>query len=189
MNAASGSQPARGVIVAPLIEFHPDRIVVGSCTLFLRDGKRCTYAVGTPLEVAYTEVDGRRDVDSITPGLTVLVRGSSRASPRAPLRTYLTSLGRPPPTIDDGATPMRGGVDRPPRPNPICAVCAKSILPQVPRYRHGLTSVRGRQEPESVEVGSAEDLNRARRGSLERAALDERGSDRERSESCTRSRG
>jgi len=67
MNAASGSQPARGVIVAPLIEFHPDRIVVGSCTLFLRDGKRCTYAVGTPLEVAYTEVDGRRDVDSITP--------------------------------------------------------------------------------------------------------------------------
>src|SRR5216684_3201032 len=66
MNAASCSQPARGVIVAPLIEFHPDRIVVGSCTLLLRDGKRCTYAVGTPLEVAYTEVDGRRDVDSIT---------------------------------------------------------------------------------------------------------------------------
>jgi hypothetical protein len=56
MNAASGSQPARGVIVAPLVESHPDRIVVGSCTLFLRDGKRCTYAVGTSLEVAYTEV-------------------------------------------------------------------------------------------------------------------------------------
>jgi len=66
MNAASGSQPARGVIVAPLVESHPDRIVVGSCTLFLRDGKRCTYAVRTSLEVAYTEVDGRRDVDSIT---------------------------------------------------------------------------------------------------------------------------
>ncbi len=67
MNAGSGNQPARGVIVAPLIESHPDRIVVGSCTLFLRDGKRCTHAVGTPVEVAYTEVDGRRDVDSITP--------------------------------------------------------------------------------------------------------------------------
>jgi hypothetical protein len=35
--------------------------------MFLRDGKRCTHAVGTPVEVAYTEVDGRRDVDSITP--------------------------------------------------------------------------------------------------------------------------
>jgi len=67
MDAASGSRPARGVIVAPLVESHPDRIVVGSATLFLRDGKRCTHAVGTPLEVAYTEVDGRRDVDSITP--------------------------------------------------------------------------------------------------------------------------
>ena len=67
MDAASGSKPARGVIVAPLIESHLDRIVVGSCILFLRDGKRCTYAVGTPLEVAYTEIDGRRDVDSIAP--------------------------------------------------------------------------------------------------------------------------
>jgi len=67
MDAASGGQPVRGVIVAPLIESHPDRIVVGSCTLFLPDGKRCAYVVGTPLEVAYTEVDGRRDVDSITP--------------------------------------------------------------------------------------------------------------------------
>jgi hypothetical protein len=67
MDAASGSQPACGVIVAPLVESHPDRIVVGSCTLFLREGKQCSYAVGTPVEVAYTEVDGRRDVDSITP--------------------------------------------------------------------------------------------------------------------------
>jgi hypothetical protein len=67
MDAASGSKPARGVIVAPLTESHPDRIVVSSCTLFLRDGKRCTYPVGTPVEVVYTEVDGRRDVDSITP--------------------------------------------------------------------------------------------------------------------------
>jgi hypothetical protein len=28
---------------------------------------RCTYPVGTPVEVIYTEVDGQRDVDSITP--------------------------------------------------------------------------------------------------------------------------
>jgi hypothetical protein len=67
MDAASGSQPARGVIVAPLLESLPDRIVVGSRTLFLRDGKRWTYPVGTPVEVIYTEIDGRRHVDNITP--------------------------------------------------------------------------------------------------------------------------
>jgi len=27
------------------------------------------------------------------------------------------------------------------KPNPICALCEKSILPGAPRYRHGLTSV------------------------------------------------
>lgn len=64
MDAASGSQPARGV--APLLESLPDRIVVGSRTLFLRDGKRCTYPVGTPVEVIYTEIDGRRHADNIT---------------------------------------------------------------------------------------------------------------------------
>ena len=67
MDAASGSQPARGVIEAPLIESLPDRLVVGSCTLFLRGGKRCAYPVGTPVEVTYTEIDGRRHVDNITP--------------------------------------------------------------------------------------------------------------------------
>ncbi len=66
MDGASGDTPARGVLYAHLSESHPDRIVVGSCTVFLRDGKRCTYAVGTPVEGASTEVDGRRDVDSIT---------------------------------------------------------------------------------------------------------------------------
>jgi hypothetical protein len=59
------SPPAHGVIVAPLTESYPDRIVLGSFTLFLRAGKICTYAVGTPLEVLYTEVAGRREVDNI----------------------------------------------------------------------------------------------------------------------------
>jgi hypothetical protein len=75
MDAASGSKPARGedgrslahgVIVSLLVEAHPDRIVVGSRTLFLRDGTVCTYLSGTNLEVHYTELDGRAEVQSIT---------------------------------------------------------------------------------------------------------------------------
>jgi hypothetical protein len=54
------------VIVAPLIASHPDRIVVGSRTLVLRDGKTCTYALGTNLEVVYTEQNGRAEAESIT---------------------------------------------------------------------------------------------------------------------------
>ncbi|MGH9893372.1 MAG: hypothetical protein ACREA0_15565 [bacterium] len=56
-----------GVIIGPLKESHPDRIVIADGTLFLRDGARCNYALGTPLEVVYTEQGGRRDVDKITP--------------------------------------------------------------------------------------------------------------------------
>ena len=63
----NGNAPAHGVIVAPLKEAHPDRIVLSDRTFFLRDGATCNYAPGTPLEVAYTELDGRRDVDRITP--------------------------------------------------------------------------------------------------------------------------
>ena len=61
-----GSVPARGIIVAPL-KAHPDRIILGDRTFFLRDGATCNYLPGTPLEVTYTELDGRRDVESITP--------------------------------------------------------------------------------------------------------------------------
>jgi hypothetical protein len=67
MNTASGGQPARGVIVAPLTEAHPDRIVVGGRVLFLRDGMICPYSLGTPLEVVFTEQDGRSHADRITP--------------------------------------------------------------------------------------------------------------------------
>jgi hypothetical protein len=67
MDAASGSQPARGVIVSPLIASHPDRIVVGSSTLFLSDGMACGYPPGTTLEVEYTEQNGRRQAEKITP--------------------------------------------------------------------------------------------------------------------------
>ena len=56
-----------GVIIGPLTESRPDRTVLGGSILFLRDGAPCNYALGTPLEVVYTEQDGRRDVDKITP--------------------------------------------------------------------------------------------------------------------------
>lgn len=56
----------RGVIIAPLTESHPGRIILGGSILFLRDGATCNYTLGTPLEVAYTEQDGRKDVDTIT---------------------------------------------------------------------------------------------------------------------------
>lgn len=77
MDAASSSQPAReaavrgsvasGVVYAPLKEVHPERIVVGERVLFLRDGATCTYTIGTPLEVIFTERDGRSFADKITP--------------------------------------------------------------------------------------------------------------------------
>jgi hypothetical protein len=75
MDAASGSQPARGdgdgiahpVIIALLTEVHPDRIVVGDRTLFLRKGQNCLHALGTNLEVVYTEQGGRSEVERITP--------------------------------------------------------------------------------------------------------------------------
>ena len=78
MGAASGGQPAReksssrpiafGVLSAPLKESHPDRIIMGDRVLFLRNGTTCTYAVGTTLEVTFTEQqDGRSFADQITP--------------------------------------------------------------------------------------------------------------------------
>lgn len=77
MDAASGGQPARGeslvrpvvsgVIYAPLKESHSDRIVVGDRVLFLRDGVTCAYVSGAPLEVTFTEQDGRSLADKITP--------------------------------------------------------------------------------------------------------------------------
>lgn len=72
---ASGSQPARaeetriarGLMVAPLREVHPDRIVVGDRTFFLRDRTTCTYTLGTTLEIFYTEQNGRAMAENITP--------------------------------------------------------------------------------------------------------------------------
>ena len=37
------------------------------CTLFLGDGMVCSYSLETPLEVEYTEQNGRRRADKITP--------------------------------------------------------------------------------------------------------------------------
>jgi hypothetical protein len=67
MDAASGGQPARGVVVGRLTEVHSDRIVIGSATLYLRDGASCTHVVRMTLGVVYTEQDGRRYMDSVAP--------------------------------------------------------------------------------------------------------------------------
>ena len=76
MDAASGGQPARGnggtppaygVMIGELKEALPDRIVMADRAFFLRDGMKCSYPPGTPLQVVYTEQDGRREVESITP--------------------------------------------------------------------------------------------------------------------------
>jgi hypothetical protein len=40
--------------------------VVDGQTLYLRDGKTCHHPLGTALEVAYVEIDGRRYVEQIT---------------------------------------------------------------------------------------------------------------------------
>jgi hypothetical protein len=58
-----------GVILGPLTEVYPDRIVVGGArTLFLRDGEACRYEIGIGLEVIFTEQDdGRGSVQRITP--------------------------------------------------------------------------------------------------------------------------
>jgi len=44
----------------------PDRIVLADRVVYLRNGP-CPYAVGTALEVEYSERDGRRTVEKITP--------------------------------------------------------------------------------------------------------------------------
>jgi hypothetical protein len=65
MSAASSGEPARGVVIGRLNESRPDRIVVGSSILYLREGVPCTHEVGTFLGVTYTtEEDGRRYVVS-----------------------------------------------------------------------------------------------------------------------------
>jgi uncharacterized protein YqfB (UPF0267 family) len=65
-SAPSGS-PLRGIIIGPLGELRPDRIVVADRTLFLRDREACHYSVGVVLEVVYTERNGRASVEKITP--------------------------------------------------------------------------------------------------------------------------
>jgi hypothetical protein len=59
--------PAHGIISGPLAEVHSDRIVIGLRTLHLRAGESCDFAIGTGVEVTYTERDGRKNVNSITP--------------------------------------------------------------------------------------------------------------------------
>ena len=54
-------------MVGALKAVHPDRIVIGEGVLFLPSGMRCSHPPGTRLQVIYTELNGRRDVDEISP--------------------------------------------------------------------------------------------------------------------------
>jgi hypothetical protein len=65
MDAASSGQPARGVVLGRLTQSHPDRIIMGTAILYLRDGAACAFPVGTLLQVVYTEQHGRRCVESV----------------------------------------------------------------------------------------------------------------------------
>jgi hypothetical protein len=56
---------AHGLNVALLRQVHPDRIVVGDRTLFLREGMTCHHSLGTSLEVLYTE-QKRAEAERIT---------------------------------------------------------------------------------------------------------------------------
>jgi hypothetical protein len=64
MGADAGS-PFHGVIIGPLRESHPDRIVLADRIFWLRDGMACLYPLGTLVEVLYTERAGRCTVDRI----------------------------------------------------------------------------------------------------------------------------
>ena len=51
------------------------------------------------------------------------------------------ATGRPAPWhLARGSLSQRMALDKP-RPNPTCRLCEKAILPGVPRYRRGVTSV------------------------------------------------
>jgi hypothetical protein len=54
-----------GFIVGRLSERHPDRIAIGNLVLYLREGTTCTYAIGTMLEVTYTERDDVKMVQTV----------------------------------------------------------------------------------------------------------------------------
>ena len=50
-----------GVIYGSLLERHADHILLrGGAQIFLDDGVRCDFRVGTYLKVTYTEIDGRK---------------------------------------------------------------------------------------------------------------------------------
>ena len=50
-----------GVVYGSLLERHADHIVLGGgARIFLDDGVRCDFRVGTYLKVTYTEIDGRK---------------------------------------------------------------------------------------------------------------------------------
>ena len=78
--ATTGRPIARGVVVAPWREAHPDRIVLADLTFFLRDG---TKPPGTPLQVVY-EQNGRSYVKSVkaSPRRTVVELIPAASSPR-----------------------------------------------------------------------------------------------------------
>ena len=56
------TSPIDGVILGTLTELHPDCIVIGGRTLFLRDGEAFDCEIGMVLEVIYRERGGRGHV-------------------------------------------------------------------------------------------------------------------------------
>jgi hypothetical protein len=99
MDAASSSQArgeerpgvAHGLIVAILREVHPDRIVVGERTLFLREGQDCRYPPGTNLEVPLHGEAGRaqRSGEDLGRAAQAVVRHQRRTSRVEVIRTHV----------------------------------------------------------------------------------------------------
>jgi hypothetical protein len=58
--------PGLAVMVGPLRESYPDRVVVGDRTFFLRGGARCEHPVGARVQVVYAEANGRCEAEAIT---------------------------------------------------------------------------------------------------------------------------
>jgi hypothetical protein len=118
-----------GIVVGILKEQHSDHIILTDASrVSLPQGMILEYfPVGARVTILYGYNDaGEMVVNSITP---------SDAS-------HLRHL---PPVARWGYTQSEEmastGKDHTHRPNAICAVCGKSILPGAPRYRRGLTSV------------------------------------------------
>jgi hypothetical protein len=117
------------IVVGILKEQHSDHIILTDASrVSLPDGMVLEYfPVGSRVTILYGRNDaGEMIVKSVTPSDTSHLR-------------HLPPVARWGDTIREQMAST--GKDHTDRPNPICAVCGKSILPGAPRYRRGLASV------------------------------------------------